>query len=157
MQVYPELNPLRKVIIEAHEKSEIVQNCIAVIVKGDSLLYNDELSNSVKMCLVLKLNTFSVEHNLLLHENRLIVPSEIEKDVIQSFHACRHFSTNKTKELFLQQYWLPKLRSKIKIIVDKCACKIQKSYGHNPLPSNFPFHSISNFEVAILNLSLIHI
>ena len=45
-----------------------------------------------------------------------------------------------------------KIKKQIKLIVHKWECKIQISYGHNPLPSNFPLHSISNFEVVAIDL-----
>ena len=118
----------------------------------EHLKYSDDITNSLIKCRNLNLNTFSEKSELLYHENHLVIPKEVECDVIKSMYSCGHFSTNKTKEMILRSYWCPKLHRKVKQVVDSCSCKCQKSYGHNPLPSKFPYEKIQNFEVVCVDL-----
>mgnify|MGYP000055962241 CR=1 FL=1 len=143
---------IHSLVMKSQKDSNIVQNCINFLQGKESLLSSDNLSNAVKKCKMLNLKTFSVCQGYLYHDGRLVVASEAEDSTITSFHACGHFSTNKRRELFLEKYWLPKLRNKIKNIVDNCSCKVQKSYGHNPRALKFPRQSIQNFEVICLDL-----
>ena len=139
-------------VSRAQSESPIIRNCIDYIAGKSNLVYTDDLSNAIRKCHKLNLKTFSVENDKLYHENRLVVASDVENEIITLLHSCGHFSVNKTREVFLCKYWVPKLRKKIRSIVDNCECKVQKSYGHNPRPSKFPIDKIQNFEVVSLDL-----
>ena len=139
-------------IKKAQNHSEIIQNCIEHLHESKALKFTDDISQSIRKCESLSPSTFSVKNKLLWHDVNLVIPPEMEEEAINVYHSSGHFSTNLTKQHILQKYWCPKLYRKIKDIVDNCACKQQKSYGHNPQSSAFPFTRIKNFETVSLDI-----
>lgn len=53
-------------------------------------------------------------------KNVLVVPSEMQMDIIRKIHDNGHFSSQKVSEIVEQDYYIPKLRSKIDVIVKNC-------------------------------------
>lgn len=44
-------------------------------------------------------------------KNLLVVPSEMQMNIIRKIHENRHFSRQKVREIVEQDYFIPKLRS----------------------------------------------
>jgi len=140
-------------IIFSQKEDKEIQQCIAFLKKENlTIKHNGEVANAVLKCAKVSPTTFYVKDDVLFHEERPVVPQSCQLHVMQRFHSAGHFSSSATQKSISARYWFPKMYSKLKGIVENCACRLQKSYGHNPRPSKFPLSKINPFEVVSLDV-----
>lgn len=67
---------------------------------------------------------YTVQSDVLMRmvngKNVLVVPCEMQMDIIRKVHENGHFSSKKVSEIIEQDYFIPKLRAKIETIVNNC-------------------------------------
>ena len=115
-------NSIRNKVITAQQNSPIIKNCVSFLSGTDELRFTDDISQSIAKCKKLQIPTFSLNKDLLMHENRLVIPIDAEDHVIKAYHSCGHFSANQTKKMILEKYWCPKLHGKTRQIIDSWLC-----------------------------------
>jgi len=140
-----------KVCIE-QQKCKNILNSLLILNKKGVTVPDNQLSKCVKKCLDKGLRNFHINDGVLMNDNCIVVPFHLEKEVIERIHSCGHFSASATQKAINTRYWFPQMYTKIKELVNACACKLQKSYGHNPQPSHFPYKNIQPFEVVSVDL-----
>ncbi|XP_042913385.2 retrovirus-related Pol polyprotein from transposon 17.6 [Parasteatoda tepidariorum] len=107
---------------------------------------NDEYINSIKQLLENKsIDDFVVKNNVLYKlENDnylLVVPQQMQTDIIKSTHANGHFGITKTLDVLKQNYYFPDMKKCVENVVNNCVeCilvnrKAGKREGFlNPIP-----------------------
>lgn len=82
---------------------------------------------------------FSVVDDLLLFDNRLVIPRELRIDILNRLHEG-HSGITKTRALASGSVWWPYISAQIEEMVNKCnICAIHRPEHKQPLlPSSFP-------------------
>src|SRR5687767_14921654 len=79
-----------------------------------------------------------VTKQLICHKDKIVVPTLLQKHVIDWYHTVQcHPGINRTEETISQHLWWPKMREQITKYVQSClSCqrnkRKQKKYGHLP-------------------------
>ena len=96
-------NSIRNKVITAQQNSPIIKNLVSFLSGTDELQFTDDISQSIAKCKKLQIPTLSLNKDLLMHENRLVIPIDAEDHVIKAYNSCGHFSANQTKKMVLEK------------------------------------------------------
>ena len=70
---------------------------------------------------------FSIINGLLMYANRIVVPSELRREMLSRIHDTGHLSLYKCRERTKASIWWPKLPTDLKDYVDRCHfCQINR-------------------------------
>ena len=88
---------------------------------------------------------FTIALGALLCDSKLVVPSTMTTEVMQTFHSNGHFDAKRTLAQISQRFWWYRLSTDVHKFVQKClTCATSKSSGgmkstHGSLPAPGPF------------------
>ena len=80
---------------------------------------------------------YTIKNGLLYkkdkHDWLIVVPKQMQDDVIQRCHDQGHFGAAKTEQLIRRDYWFPKKHEKIKQVIQNCVSCILAERKHGKL------------------------
>ncbi|GFV87070.1 transposon Tf2-9 polyprotein [Trichonephila clavipes] len=121
---------------------------------------NDEYINSLKTLLEnKKINDFVVKNDVLFKiENDndvLVVPQQMQTDIVKNIHSKGHLGINKTESMVKQSFYFPNVRKCVENVINNCieSIFVNKKRGKgegllNPIPKkNIP---LSTYHIDFL-------
>ncbi|GFS81504.1 transposon Tf2-11 polyprotein [Trichonephila clavipes] len=121
---------------------------------------NDEYINSLKTLLENKqINDFVVKNDVLYKiENNndvLVVPQQIQTEIVKNIHCKGHLGINKTESMVKQSFYFPNVRKCVENVINNCieCILVNKKRGKgegllNPMPKeNIP---LSTYHIDFL-------
>ena len=64
----------------------------------------------------------------LLRNRQIVIPEELQKQVIAAAHSMGHFGMTRTKQMLRAKYWFPRLNSMVEDMVIRCyQCQISNT------------------------------
>ena len=65
---------------------------------------------------------------LLLRNRQIVIPEELQKQVIAAAHSMGHFGMTRTKQMLRAKYWFPRLNSMVEDMITRCyQCQISNT------------------------------
>jgi len=126
----------REEISEATRKDGTLQEVMRLISAGqwDNLKPVEGVDPStLKIFANIRSELTSVDGNLVLRGNRIVVPEALQKRVVELAHEC-HQGLIKTRSLLGSKVWFPRMDSLVNTIVKRCGpCQVA-----TPKPSREP-------------------
>jgi hypothetical protein len=82
---------------------------------------------------------FTIIDDLLLYDERLVIPSDLQLDILEQIHTG-HLGMSKCKGRAQQSVWWPSITSQIEAMVNRCnTCQKNRPKSTEPLmPLAFP-------------------